>query len=385
MRVTLRPFGGPSRATGLPFLQADFWARFKGRFGWSSKAFLLEVPDYPGSGTPVELRVLVRRLAGPLSFAYVPWGPAVDCPPDSRSDLLASLARALRPFLPATCLFLRLDPPWFEREAPGTVKEEPPPRLPVLRPSFAAPLRKAGSDVQPPDSVLLRIDRDDEELLSAMKPKWRYNVKLAAKKGVTVESEGTAALSIFYGLYEETSRRDRIAIHPQSYYEGLAAVVAEARREGPTGEVGTSATVPELRVWVARHEGQPLASIITVFYGDTATYLYGASSDEKRSLMPAYALQWAAIRAAREAGCSTYDFYGIPPTDDPDHAMAGLYRFKTGFGGDIVHYAGSWDVPLVAPAYALWRAAEALRAFWFKDLRKRLGRRGASGAPQGAT
>jgi lipid II:glycine glycyltransferase (peptidoglycan interpeptide bridge formation enzyme) len=125
---------------------------------------------------------------------------------------------------------------------------------------------------------------------------------------------------------------------------------------------------------VARHEGEALAAIITVHYGKEATYLYGASSDERRNLMPAYALQWAAIRAAREAGCSTYDFYGIPPVDDPGHAMSGLYRFKTGFGGEIRHYPGGWDHVLRPVVYEAFRVAERARLFWHKSVRKRLGR-----------
>jgi lipid II:glycine glycyltransferase (peptidoglycan interpeptide bridge formation enzyme) len=210
---------------------------------------------------------------------------------------------------------------------------------------------------------VLAIDRSDDELLAGMKPKWRYNVKLAEKKGVTVESEGSSGLSDFYALYETTASRDKIAIHPRSYYERLFSLeptnLAEPR--------------PDLRLWMARYEGRALAAIITVFYRGEATYLYGASSDEHRNLMPAYALQWSAIRAAREAGCVSYDFYGIPPVDDPDHPMSGLYRFKTGFGGQVRHYAGAWDYVLRPLPYHGWRLAEQLRLFWHKSVRKRLG------------
>jgi lipid II:glycine glycyltransferase (peptidoglycan interpeptide bridge formation enzyme) len=87
--------------------------------------------------------------------------------------------------------------------------------------------------------------------------------------------------------------------------------------------------------------------------------------------MPAYALQWAAMRAAKAAGCTRYDLFGIPPTDDPAHPMSGLYRFKTGFGGEIAHRAGSWDYPLLGIGYSLFRAAEGARIWWFKDFRKR--------------
>ncbi|MEI6388245.1 MAG: peptidoglycan bridge formation glycyltransferase FemA/FemB family protein [Spirochaetota bacterium] len=347
------------------FLQSGLWAGFKGRFGWTSYAFDCHAEGWGGALPEVfGLSVLLRRLGGPLSFAYVPGGPDLDCPESLRSDLLLVLSRSLRAFLPVSCLFLRFDSPWYHEES---LSPAAPARLPLARPRFERPLRKAGSDVQPPDSVLLDLGPSPEALLAAMKPKWRYNVRLAEKKGVIVTNEGKESLSVFYGLYEQTARRDRIAIHPRSYYEALFDAVAAFPGEG---REGTGA--PRLGLWIARHEGRALAAIITLFYGRQASYLYGASSDEGRSLMPAYALQWAAIRAARAADCSQYDFYGIPPVDDPEHPMAGLYRFKTGFGGTVVHYAGSWDFAFSRPLYALFRFFEGLRAFWFKVVRKRL-------------
>ena len=335
------------------FLQSRFWADFKSLSAWTYSRYDVSV-DEPGLA-PFALSVLVRSLGLGLTFAYVPHGPDTPIGEGGRTALLASLAEALRVDLPRSCVFVRFDPGWYETEPP---EPEPVPVRPVLGP----PLHKA-SDVQPPDSVVLAMDRTDDELLAGMKPKWRYNVKLAEKKGVTVAAEGLAGLSDFYAMYETTAARDKIAIHPRSYYERLLSLepanAAEAR--------------PDLRLWVARYEGKALAAIITVFYNDEATYLYGASSDAQRNLMPAYALQWAAMRAARDAGCSTYDLYGIPPVDDPDHPMSGLYRFKTGFGGQIRHYAGAWDYVLRPLPHFAFRLLERLRLFWHKSIRKRLG------------
>lgn len=336
------------------FLQSRFWADFKSQSSWTYSRYDVSV-DRPGVA-PFALSVLVRSLGLGLTFAYVPHGPDVAVAESDRPELLASIAESLRGDLPRSCVFVRFDPGWYEAESEAGDSAAVPGR-PVLGP----PLRKA-SDVQPPDSVVLAIDRPDDELLAGMKPKWRYNVKLAEKKGVTVADEGLAGLSDFYALYETTAARDRIAIHPRSYYERLLSMrpanEAEAR--------------PELRLWIARHEGRALAAIITVYYAGEATYLYGASSDEQRNLMPAYALQWAAMRAARQAGCTSYDLYGIPPVDDPDHPMSGLYRFKTGFGGQVRHYAGAWDYVLRPLARYAFRLAERLRLFWHKSIRKRL-------------
>jgi lipid II:glycine glycyltransferase (peptidoglycan interpeptide bridge formation enzyme) len=339
------------------FLQSGFWATFKSEFGWKSRYFRVGSDAAP-------LTVLSRRLARGVSFAYVPRGPAVDDPQEGRTEYLASVAEALKPLLSRSCVFLRFDPPWFSKRSPETQYD------PAARPFLGKPFCRAAVDIQPPDTaVLFLYGRTDEEILTGMKPKWRYNIRLAEKKGVTVSAEpADKAIDIFYSLYKTTAARDRIALHPKHYYARLLALSAEY-----------GASSPDIRVWIARHEGKPLAAIITSFRRDEAVYLYGASSDEQRNLMPAYALQWAAIRAARDAGCKYYDFYGMPPAEDPNHPMAGLYRFKTGFGGEVFHYAGSWDYPLRPVLYNGYRLAEALRGFWFKTARKRLAPRGNGG------
>ncbi len=380
MRVELRRDDGIATGVGGDFLQSRLWADFKAQAGWRYARYRASVDDEPA----FPLSVLERSLGAGLRFAYVPHGPLRAQGDDRqgdgaerRSELLVGLAEALKCLLPRSCLFVRFDPAWYVVEAPTV--EAPTVEAPTVeapteteadsqgkrapsRPLLLPPLRKA-SDVQPPDSVVLRVDRPEEELLAGMKPKWRYNVRLAEKKGVAVSPEGAEAIGDFYRLYEATAARDRIAIHPRSYYERLFSLAASSEGEPRA----------DLRLWVARYEGAALAAIVTLYYGETATYLYGASSDEKRNLMPAYALQWAAIRAAREAGCLWYDFYGIPPVDDPSHPMAGLYRFKTGFGGEVRHYAGAWDYVLRPATYAAFRAAERARLFWHKGIKKRLG------------
>jgi lipid II:glycine glycyltransferase (peptidoglycan interpeptide bridge formation enzyme) len=351
------------QGSSASFLQSSFWGEFKSSFGWKPLRFRIEGP----SGDPPSLLVLLRRLPGGLSFAYSPHGPALDLGEIERSAFLAELSEALRPFLPKTCLFIRFDPPWFSVEEATGEEADPSSslrRVEESRPRVGPPLIRAAADVQPPDTVLVDLTPSEDAMLASMKPKWRYNVKLAEKKGVVVEAAGGEAIPEFYELYQATSRRDRIALHPEAYYRRLFALAEERRRRG-------DACAPDLRLWFARHEGEGIAAIVTLFLGEEAVYLYGASSDSKRNLMPAYALQWSAMRAAKAAGCRSYDLFGIPPIDDPRHPMAGLYRFKTGFGGRIAHRAGSWDYPLQAVGYSAYRTAERIRAWWFKDFKKR--------------
>ena len=303
-----------------------------------------------GLGNPFGMLVLSRTLLGRFTLAYVPFGPARD-PLNGRGQLLTGLARALRASLPPTTLFLRFDLPWKkEGETPGPAGT----RTGVV---------KSASDMQPPNTVVVDISPPLEQILAAMKSKTRYNVRLSAKKGVQVTEGGMEDLDRWFELYQETSRRDRIAIHSRAYYRGLLT----SAREYTGG--------PSVKLLLATHEGDLLAGNIVAFWKTRAAYLYGASSGEKRNLMPTYALQWEAIRMAREAGCTSYDLYGVPAQPDPSHPMFGLYQFKTGFSDSVLRRWGTWDVPFRPLLYRLYRAAEALRIFYHRSMRKRLRRR----------
>jgi lipid II:glycine glycyltransferase (peptidoglycan interpeptide bridge formation enzyme) len=332
------------------FLQSAMWGRFKSRFGWEAQAFAIDW-DYGGVRP---LLTLSRRIAPGFSMAYIPWGPELPAafPPDTllRATAAAELAQKLKPFLPRNTVFIRFDPPWFD--AAG-----------AMPPDVPAPFRRAAADIQPPDTVFIDLNPSAEDILAAMKPKWRYNIALAEKRGVTVSDNGEQDIGIFYRLLAETAERDGLAIHRIEYYRALFAECQDK-----------SAAIPSrLHLYTARHEGDTLAAIVALYRGKQAVYLYGASANIKRNVMAPYALQWKAMRDAQEYGCTQYDLFGIPPDENPDHPMAGLYRFKTGFGGKIIHRPGSWDYPGKPAFYALFSTAEHLRKKT-RDSRKRRGR-----------
>jgi lipid II:glycine glycyltransferase (peptidoglycan interpeptide bridge formation enzyme) len=352
---------------GDSFLQTNFWGELKGEFGWRRHCFAFTGKGDDGRSCSGRILVLERRLFRGLSFAYLPHGPLFDpgvpteaegtpaSSPDRRTEFLVLLSRALRTKLPRGCIFIRYDLPWYTVGEGGA------------RPGLSRPLVQASMDVQPPDTVLLDISRGEDEILAGMKPKTRYNIKLSEKKGVEIRLSDERDLDSWYELYRETSKRDRIALHGKDYYLRLFTLAREYGKGAP-----------EVRLYMASVDGRDIAGIVTLFTGKTAVYLYGASSNAERNRMPAYGLQWRAILDAKAAGCSSYDFFGIPPNDDPNHPMHGLYRFKTGFGGSIVHRAGCWDYPLRAIPYAAYRMAEASRRFYFKTLVKKLKNRGRS-------
>ncbi len=120
------------------------------------------------------------------------------------------------------------------------------------------------------------------------------------------------------------------------------------------------------RLYMAFHEGRPIAGTLAIHYGDKVWYLYGASSNEDRNLMPNYLLQWRMIQWAIEEHCRIYDFRGVSGDISEDNPLYGLYRFKKGFGGDFTEFVGEMDLVLSRPIYAFVEKGTSL----FKDLRK---------------
>jgi lipid II:glycine glycyltransferase (peptidoglycan interpeptide bridge formation enzyme) len=339
------------------FLQSGFWGAFKASFEWKTYPFTLgwKFKDHAGS---TSLLVLSRSLAPGFSLAYIPWGPETPdgFSPDEQTAALAELVVRLKTFLPKSTGFARFDPPWFT----GGNAFIPPwfngnnTTIPLFQ--------RAAADIQPPDTVIINLQRDTETILAQMKSKWRYNIRLGEKK-VTVEQRDEAGLETFYKLFCETASRDGIALHSIAYYKKLFSVAGEYAENCATSPA------PRLHLYLAYYDDEAVAGIITLFFGKTGTYLYGASSNRHRNLMAPYALQWRAMRDAQSSGCIEYDLFGIPPNDDPAHPMAGLYRFKTGFGGKIIHRPGSWDYPYNRTLYAMFRFAEKTRKF-LRDLKK---------------
>jgi len=357
----LHPRDCVDAAAPSTFLQSKFWGLFKSRTGWNSYSCDLRLSD----GARLELLVMRRHIGRFFNFLYVPFGLGeLESSPD-RWALLGDIGRALSGPLGGTDLFVRFDLPWITSDG-SSASSHIENREDELKKHGIA----KGVDVQVPDTVVLDLSKSEEDILAGMKPKWRYNIRLSEKKGIVVSEEGEGALSEFMRLYQATAHRDKIAIHPRSYYQQLFATASQIQAEASAGAL-PKAAIPRLSLYVARHEEEALASIIVLEAGDSATYMYGASSDSKRNLMPTYALQWHAILAAKRRGAISYDFFGIPPgAEDPAHPMAGLYLFKTGFGGDIVHRLGAYDVMLHPMLYHAFRSSESLRMLWHKKLKK---------------
>ena len=284
------------------------------------------------------------------------------------AHFLSELAIALKPELPKNTIAIRFDP-----DVSFTNPED---RdlfnygMQLITYADKLKIRKNSVDIQPPDSTLVDLTGTEEEILEKMHSKWRYNIRLSERKGVVIhrylgnDINLSEKIDKFYELTKITNARDGNASHSKAYYADLIKSSAE--------EVAARKDVPVISLYIAEHEGEEIASIMTLFSHDEAIYLYGASSNNKRNLMPNHLLQWTAMKDAKAYGSKYYDMYGMPPEGkDENHPMHGLYMFKANFGGKNIHRTGSWDIPLKA-IYHPYSAAEKLRAFWHKKVIKKL-------------
>jgi len=261
---------------------------------------------------------------------------------------------------------------------------------------------KAPHDMQPKEVFIIDISKTEEELLAEMKSKTRYNVRLAEKKGVMVKeisndklqianeasaltrkddcsstrggqnpndkNESEKYISEFLRLVKVTAKRDGITTHPESYYRKMLE------------------TIPNdiLKLYVAEYEGRVIAANLVLFYGETCTYMHGASDDTERNVMAPYLLQWTQIKDAKSAGCIKYDFGGVkmlqpirpattPPQPSPEYRgggstkWAGITKFKTGFSPNTVatRFPGSYDIIINPRMYWLYRMIQKVKG-WVK-------------------
>lgn len=316
-------------------LQSSQWGHLKERFGWQVERLAVEDQGQWLAGA----QVLFRPL-GQLTIAYVPKGPVTDWADEAVTQVLLEALHRLR--RQRRAILLKIEP---------DLADDPTLAQKLTTLGF----RPSPQTIQPRCTILLDLTPDPEAILARMKSKTRYNIRLAARKGVTVR-EGTADdLPGFYRLMQTTGERDGFGIHSQAYYQAAHQLFV------PQGLA---------RLFLATFEDKVLAGIMAFAFGQRAWYMYGASSDEHRNLMPNYLLQWEAIKWARERGCLTYDLWGIPDEEEAilereflkrSDGLWGVYRFKRGFGSQVVHYLGAYDYVYSPLLYWLYNKVVSYR------------------------
>lgn len=331
----------------LAFSQAHIlhtreWAGIKARYGWQPEPFVWR--DAAGQVVAAAL-LLRRRLPAPLpwSVLYAPKGPLLASWEDGalRTRVLDDLQAYARR---SGAIFLKMDPDVVV----GTgVPGEPEAQEVPLGAAVRTALRRRGwrfssEQVQFRNTVLLDLSPTEDELLAAMKQKTRYNIRLAYRKGVRVREGTFADLSLLYRMYAVTAARDGFIIRPRDYYFSVWQTLMQAGMAEPL---------------IAEVEGEAVAAVVVFRFAGRAYYFYGMSTGRHRNKMPTYALQWEAIRRAKAAGCRWYDFWGAPDDFAPTDPMWGVFRFKRGFGAQVVRTLGAWDYPARQALYAAYSQA----------------------------
>jgi lipid II:glycine glycyltransferase (peptidoglycan interpeptide bridge formation enzyme) len=307
-----------AQQTEAHILQTRAWGELKAAFNWT--------PVRIQSGQ-AGAQVLFRRLPLGLSVAYIPKGP------------VGQVWESLWPELDKICrrynaIFLLVEP-----DASEPLSKE---RLLTLE-KFG----QAASSIQPRRTMVVDLSGSEEQVLERMKQKTRYNIHLAHRKGVVVNQSD--ALGKFFSLMKVTGERDGFEVHNLEYYQRAFDLFSSEEH---------------CTLLIAEYEERPLAGLMVFYHGLRAWYFYGASSDEERNRMPAYLLQWEAMRWARQHGCREYDLWGVPDEDEAfleahfsgrSDGLWGVYRFKRGFGGRLARSAGAWQRVYNPTLYRLYQ------------------------------
>jgi peptidoglycan pentaglycine glycine transferase (the first glycine) len=287
------------------FMQAWAWADFKEREGFSTFRYGL----FEGE----------TLVGGCLFYGYprpnsanllsAPGGPCL--PPGQEAQGLALLLTEIKAIAIAFgAIAFRIEPLWTERS------------------SWLEGFVRAPMDLLPSETLWIDLRPSESEILAAMKPKGRYNIRLSQRhKVATTFTNDPQAIPTFYDIFWQTVERQQFFGEPYGFFINLCQTLFQANM----AEIGLAAT------W----QGQVLGAILVVYWGKQATYLYGGHTAQQPQVMANYALHWRAMQQAKAKGCDRYDFYGY--TRSPNHSYSKFSQFKGQFGGTVVTTIGAHD------------------------------------------
>jgi len=312
------------------FLQLWEWGQVKKGTGWESLPLVLE----EDGEIKASLLILKRKIILPgikKCVFYSPRGPVIDIESEELCRVLFEGAK--RTARDHGAIFLKIDP--------DVVKGDD---------VFTSILKKCGfrknetglnfEGVQPNFVFRLNITPSEIKLLENMHSKTRYNIRLAKRKGVKIRAaEGKDDLKIFYNILQETAKRDNFLIRGYEYFEWIWDYMVDN---------------DYARIFLAEYEEQVISATLAMILGDKVWYLYGASSNRYRNVMPNYLIQWEMIQWAKKKGCLIYDFRGVSGDINENNPLYGLYKFKKGFNGKLTEFIGEWDAVYSRGFYWLW-------------------------------
>jgi peptidoglycan pentaglycine glycine transferase (the first glycine) len=343
------------------FLQTYEWGQVKARYGWTplyviwdadGKWKVVSDPNQLSTfHSPVAAALILKRqilrngFVVRVAILYSPKGPLLDWANEALRnrvlDDLQSLAKK------QSAIFLKIDPDVvLGKGVPSGVDDV----VDATGQTILSDLKRRGwgyssDQIQFKNTVLVDLRLTEEELLARMKQKTRYNIRLAEKKGVVLRIGTAKDFEVLYQMYAETSIRDGFVIRDEGYYKTVWTTYlgnTQSSISNPQSPI-PNPQLPFAEPLIAEVANEPVAAIFVFYFAGRAYYIYGMSRDRHREKMPAYLLQWEAIKRAKAKGCTVYDLWGAPEVFDEGDSMWGVYRFKEGLGGKVVRTLGAWD------------------------------------------
>jgi len=313
-------------------LQSYEWGEIKAKTGWQPLRMIVEEGNKPIAA----ISILKRMLPGlKKAIFYAPRGPVFDIANKEVFDFLLNEIKKLAKKHKA--IFLKIDP---DVSAKDTNFRE----LLISRGFRSAEKGEGFDGIQPKYVFRLDITPPEETLMANMHSKTRYNLRLAARKGVTIKNDCLKTdLKDFYNILLETCERDKFLVRSYGYFEDMWDYLVERGYA---------------KLFMAEYDGKYIAGTLAFNFGEKAWYIYGASSNSYRNVMPNYLLQWTMIKWAKEEGCTLYDFRGVPGNLSEDNPLYGLFRFKKGFNGEYTEFVGEFDLVYSPVYYYLWNTLE---------------------------
>ena len=264
------------------FSQSILWAKQKPMWKWEAVVSTDAEGNIKGS-----LAMLIRKVPGtPYTLMYACRGPVCDL---SDKETLTDLVNGAKEIAKRYKSYeIKIDP-----DVPSSNTE-----FTKMMTDLGFVITGGGKNfeaIQPKYVFRLDIEgKTEEEIMAGFHQKTRYNLRLAVKKGVEVKLCGKEAVEDFTRIMEVTGARDGFVTRQASYFANMLDNLGE-----------------HCRLYMAYHEGQPIAGTMAIWYGDKVWYLYGASSNEHRNLMPNYLLQWNMIQSLTIGDYSFSNIKGI--------------------------------------------------------------------------
>ncbi len=326
---------------GAHILQTWQWGQIKAAYGWTPTYHVWRGADEAvcAAALVLERAQRVKGISTGLRVLYIPRGPHMDW---SDAALVSRVLNDLQSLAQRRkAIFIKIDPEVVAaRGIPGSESEQVLPVGAAVLADLAQRGWQYSSDqIQFRNTAWLDLHGSESDWQERMKPKARYNLRLASKKGVTVRLATEADYSQVYRMYAETSVRDGFVIRPEAYYQRVWSTFISAG----LGEI-----------LLAEVEGEVVAGLALFYFGEKAWYLYGMSRTLHREKMPNYLLQWEAMRLAQQHGVRWYDLWGAPDVFDESDSMWGVFRFKEGLGAEVIRTLGAWDFPARPGLYRLY-------------------------------